>query len=67
MNVFEWCNAKIKKLDWLDIGLIKLSVAAFVLWVAKYWVPLLSLEGYWYVVIFVLAVIRPLARAFRKS
>ncbi|MCJ7443867.1 MAG: hypothetical protein MUO26_04950 [Methanotrichaceae archaeon] len=43
MNFTEWANNKVKKLTWVDIGLIKLSVAAFVLMIAKLWSPLLSL------------------------
>lgn len=62
----SWINEKIKKINCCDIGLIKLSIAAFVLMLAKLWAPLLSLEWYWYGIIFVLAVIKPLAKILKK-
>jgi len=55
-------NEKVKKLDWLDISMVKLSAAAFVLAAAKLWPPLISLEWYWYAALFVVAAIRPFCR-----
>lgn len=66
MNLFEWANKKIGKLTWIDIGLTKLSVAAFVLMIAKLWTPLLSLDWRWYGLIFVVLAIIPL-RNFWKA
>ncbi len=66
MNFFEWANKKIGKLTWIDMGLTKLSVAAFVLMIAKLWTPLLSLDWYWYGLIFVVLAIIPL-RNFWKA
>jgi len=66
MNFFEWTNKKIGKLTWIDIGLTKLSVAAFVLMIAKLWTPLLSLDWRWYGLIFVVLAIIPL-RDFWKA
>ncbi len=66
MACFEWLNKKIKKMEWYDISLTKLSTAAFILMVAKLWNPILSLEWYWYAIIFVLAAIRPMLRVLRK-
>ena len=63
---FNSINEKIKKMNWSDIQLIKLSVAAFVLMLAKLWSPLLSLEWYCYGLIFVLAVIKPVLKVFKK-
>ena len=59
MNFTKWANNKIGKLTWIDIGLTKLSVAAFVLLIAKLWSPLLSLDWYWYALIFVMLAIIP--------
>ncbi len=61
-----WADAKIQKLDWLDISLIKISVAGFVLMIAKLWEPLLILNWYWYALILVLAVLRPMFKIFSK-
>jgi hypothetical protein len=60
MKFTKWANNKIGKLTWIDIGLTKLSVAAFVLMIARLWPPLLSLDWYWYDLIFVVLVIIPL-------
>ncbi|MBU1204501.1 MAG: hypothetical protein KKE93_01185 [Nanoarchaeota archaeon] len=66
MSCFEWVNKKIKNMDWIDIALIKLGVAAFILMVAKFWPGILALEWYWYAIIFVLAAIRPGTKMFGK-
>jgi len=47
------------KADWLDVGSIKIAVIAATLLLAKLWEPVLDLEWYWYLVLWVMAVIRP--------
>ncbi len=64
--MFKWANSGVKKMDWLDIKLIKLSTAAFILLLAKFWNVLLSFDWYWYVGIAFLALLRPLKKAFSK-
>ncbi|MBU4246413.1 MAG: hypothetical protein ABIF85_04845 [Nanoarchaeota archaeon] len=66
MNLTDWMTSKIRKFDWADISLTKISVFSFALMAAKLWAPLLSLEWHWYAVIFVLAAIRPLYKVFAK-
>jgi hypothetical protein len=66
MGYTNWVNSKIKKLNWIDIKLIKWSVAGFVLLVAKLWPPVLSLDWYWYALVGVLAAIRPTYKVFSK-
>jgi len=67
MNLKGWINKKVKKLDWYDIALVKISTGAGVLFLAKVWWPLLSLPTYWYFLIFALAAIRPVYRAYFKK
>ncbi len=55
-----------KKFDWLDIGCIKFGSMAFALTVAKLWEPLLSQDWKVYALIFVVAGIRPIYRAYLK-
>jgi len=57
-------NKCVKKLDWKDIGLVKLSVAGFILMVAKLWSGILALDWYWYLVIALVAAIRPMKKMF---
>ncbi|MCK5474803.1 MAG: hypothetical protein KAI53_05340 [Candidatus Aenigmarchaeota archaeon] len=57
-----------KKLDVTDIGLIKLSVFAFALWLVSFsqsfaaWVQ--SVHPIWFLAIFVAAAVRPFYRAY---
>ena len=61
----------VKKLDFVDVGLIKLSVFAFTLGLVSYsneftaWVQ--SVNYMWFVAIFVLAVARPFYKAWIKK
>ena len=63
-NFNKWTQQKIKKLDWFDIGLVKLSTGAFFLMIAKLWSPLLSLDWYWYLVIAIVLALRPIHRVY---
>ena len=65
MGVKNWVDLKIKKCDFIDIKLIQLSSAALVLMIAKLWKPLLSLDWYWYGVIFVLTMIKPIYKMLK--
>ena len=66
MGFERWLNSRVKNLHWTDMSLTKISVAAFILMVAKLWNPILSLDWYWYAAIFVLAVIKPMYKVFKK-
>jgi len=66
MTLGTLADSKIKKLNWIDIQFIKLSVAGCILMIAKLWEPLLSLDWYWYAIIFVLAAIKPAYKALGK-
>ena len=66
MSFSTWVNSKVRKLNWIDYGLVKLSVAAFALMLAKLWEPLLALDWYWYAAIFIIAVILPMSKVLRK-
>ncbi len=66
MTLGTLADSKIKKLNWLDIQFIKLSVAGCILMIAKLWEPLLSLDWYWYAIIFVLAAIKPVYKVLGK-
>lgn len=65
MDVKNWVDLKIKKCDLIDMKLIQLSSAALVLMIAKIWKPLLNLDWYWYGVIFVLAIIKPIYKMLK--
>ena len=60
MKFKRWANSRIRRFDVWDIQLIKLSVFAFTLMLAKLWEPLLVLDWYWYGLLVVLFGIRPI-------
>ncbi|MDH5364392.1 MAG: hypothetical protein OEZ07_00110 [Dehalococcoidia bacterium] len=66
MTLGTLADSKIKKLNWVDIQFIKMSVAGCILMIAKLWEPLLSLDWYWYAIIFVLAAIKPAYKVLGK-
>jgi len=66
MNYWQWKDDIIKRMKVLDIGVLKICVAAFVLMIAKLWSPILSLDWYWYAVVFVVTYVFLLIRLFRK-
>ena len=66
MGYTDWANKKVKKMEWYDLSLTKLSTAAVILMIAKLWEPILALEWYWYGIIFVLAAIVPCTKLFGK-
>ena len=65
MKCKKWMDKKIKKFDVFDYQFVKISVIAFTLMIAKLWQPILSLEWYWYSIIFVLATIKPIIKFFK--
>lgn len=61
----SWADANVKKLNWVDILCVKLSVIGFTLFIAKLWEPLLNLNWYWYALIFLLFLIKPASTILR--
>ncbi len=66
MCLIKFINKAAKKLDGVDIGLVKLSVFAIAFLIAKYYPQVLSLDWYWYAAVAVLSAARPLHRAYLK-
>jgi hypothetical protein len=64
--MFGFVEKGIKKFRWFDISLIKISTAAFILMVAKFWPGILVLEWYSYLAIGIGAAVRPVCVMFRK-
>lgn len=66
MGLITWEKKQMKNLDLWDIGLIKLTVLASALIIAKVLPEVLSLDLWVYVAVFVIAMIRPMARFLKK-
>lgn len=62
----DWMNKKVKKFDWLDMGCTKWGVLFFALFLAKVWPGILGLDWYWYLILFVVLIIRPMITIFKK-
>jgi len=62
-------NKKVKKLTVCDIGLIKLAVAAFVLFVVTIWPAAMtwvhSVNPWWFFAAFVIFAVRPMYKFFK--
>ena len=67
MSFESWADSKVNKMDWKDVALTKMSVAACILFIAKIWTPILSLDSYVYAIIFVIAALRPMYRVYFKK
>ncbi|MBU0627929.1 MAG: hypothetical protein KKC75_01960 [Nanoarchaeota archaeon] len=66
MNYLKWMNSRIRKCTWVDMTFIKIGVIAFALMLAKLWMPILSLDWYWYLIIVLAASIKPATKIFGK-
>ena len=66
MSFITYANSKVKNLSWVAVKLTQLSAVGLALMIAKLWEPLLSLDWYWYAVIFILAAIKPAYNVLKK-
>lgn len=66
MGFNSYMNSRVQKLDWIDIGLVKLSVAIFGIIIAKL-LPIVTTYDYLIlIIIMVIIAIRPTYRTFKK-
>lgn len=66
MSFIKFANSKIKKIDFFDFQLVKISSFFFALTLAILFPIIISLDWYIYAVIFILAAIRPFYKVFFK-
>lgn len=65
MNLLSWINQKIQKLDWLDLGLTKISCFAFGI-LLVFWIPeILKINVWWVIAVWLVVAIRPIYRFFK--
>lgn len=57
---------KEKKFTILDVGLDEIAMIAFAFLVAKYFPQVTALDWYWYVIVFTLAIIKPVKALFEE-
>lgn len=61
----KYFDKKIKKLKCTDMQLIKLSVIAFTLMIAKLWSGILALDWYYYLIFMIIFAIVPIIKIFK--
>ena len=66
MSFRSFFDAKVKKMDWLDIGLLKWSCIAFGIMMAMLIPAITEISIWWFVGIFVILAIRPFYRVYFK-
>jgi len=64
MNIIS--GFKNYKADWIDVALTKIAVFAGALFIAKLWNPILDLEWYWYLIVWIVAAIKPMITFFNR-
>ena len=64
MNLKSFFDAKVKKMDWLDVGLVKFSCIAFGILLAILIPGLIEINLWWFVAAVIILGIRPLYRVY---
>lgn len=67
MGLIQLLNSGKKKFTVIDVASDEIAMFALALLIAKYWFAATSLAWYWYVIIFVIFIIKPLMAMLKKS
>jgi hypothetical protein len=67
MSLTSYIDEKLKKLDWIDMGLTKMACFAFGIILARLIPGLLEINILWIVIIWILLAIKPLYSFFSKK
>jgi hypothetical protein len=67
MKIVKWFEGRMSKIDIIDVALIKWSVFAIALYIAKIWEPILSLDSSVYLLLGLIFVIRPFYNFYIKK
>jgi len=67
MGLINLLNSGKKRFTVVDVASDEMAMIALALLVAKYWVAVTSLAWYWYVIAFVVFVIKPMMAMFKKE
>ena len=66
MGLIQLLNSGKKKFTLIDVISDEVAMFALALLIAKYWFAATSFAWYWYVIVFVVFVIKPLMAMFKK-
>lgn len=65
MNFTSSLNEKMKKLDWMDVALMKISCFAFGALLVMWFPSLLGINILWIITLWIILAIRPVYRFFK--
>lgn len=66
MGIIGLLNSGKKKFTTIDVVSDEIAMFALAFLIAKYWVAVTFLAWYWYVIVFVVFVIKPLMAMFKE-
>ena len=66
MDIKNFFDAKVSKMDWLDVGMIKWSCIAFGVAIAMLFPQITEIDIRWFVGAFIILAIRPFYRVYIK-
>ncbi|MFA6336760.1 MAG: hypothetical protein WCX23_02160 [Candidatus Paceibacterota bacterium] len=66
MFLKDWAELKIRKMDWLDMAMVKWSCVLFGILLAIIFPELLSINVWWMAALFAVLLVRPLYRIYLK-
>ncbi|MDD4625445.1 MAG: hypothetical protein PHI77_01555 [Candidatus Pacebacteria bacterium] len=66
MFLKDWAELKIRKMDWLDMAMVKWSCVLFGILLAIIFPELLSINAWWMAALFAVLLVRPLYRIYLK-
>jgi hypothetical protein len=66
MGLVQLFNYKKKRFTLLDVASDEIAMFALAFLIAKYWITVTYLAWYWYVIIFVVFVIKPMMAMLKK-
>jgi hypothetical protein len=66
MGLIQLLNSGKKKFTLIEVISDEIAMFALALLIAKYWFAATSLTWYWYAIVFVVFVIKPLMATFKK-
>ena len=66
MGLIGLINGGKKRFTVIDVASDEIAMFALAFLIAKYWVLVTSLAWYWYVIVFVIFIIKPLMAMFKK-
>ena len=66
MGIVQLINSGKKRFTIIDVASDEIAMFALAFLIAKYWIAVTSLAWYWYLLIFVVFIIKPLMAMFKK-